>query len=188
MHYTRLSIAEISVALRDAAREAESTFGGLDARQMNWRPDEHRWSIAQCFEHLVTANELMRTAARAALEERPKSGWQRTPLIPALFGGLLIRSQAPSTTRKFVAPAKATPALSDLPTDLIDRFAVQQRDMAAWMIMTVSDERARRTNMLSPFVRMAYSVLDGCRLIVAHDHRHIEQARRVLSLPNFPNG
>ncbi len=188
MHYTRLSIAEVSDALREAARDVESTFSGLDARQINWRPDATRWSVAQCFEHLVTANELMLASARAALDGPPTSAWQRVPIVPALFGGMLIRSQAPTTTKKFVAPAKATPGRSDLPIVLVDRFAAQQRDMAAWLTMTIDDERARRTNMVSPFVRMAYSVLDGFRLIVAHDHRHIEQARRVLSLPTFPNG
>jgi hypothetical protein len=29
-------------------------------------------------------------------------------------------------------------------------------------------------------------VLDGCRLMVAHDRRHMEQARRVMQMPGFP--
>jgi hypothetical protein len=186
MDYPHLSIAEVAAALRDAARDVESTFGGLDSRQINWRPDAHQWSVAQCFEHLVTANDLMLQSARDALEHPPASIWQRVPLVPALFGGMLIRSQAPATTRKFVAPPKARPAMSDLPVDLVARFAAQQRDMAAWMTMTIDDHRARRINMRSPSIRVAYSVLDGCRLIIAHDHRHIEQARRILSRPEFP--
>ena len=40
--------------------------------------------------------------------------------------------------------------------------------------------------MVSPFVAaITYSVLDGLRLVVAHDHRHFEQARRVMtSMPS----
>jgi hypothetical protein len=51
------------------------------------------------------------------------------------------------------------------------------------------DERAATTTiMTSPFLKaITYSVLDGCRLIVAHDHRHFEQARRVMQSPGFPD-
>ena len=41
--------------------------------------------------------------------------------------------------------------------------------------------------MTSPFIGViTYSVLDGWRLMVAHDHRHIEQAQRVRTSPGFP--
>jgi hypothetical protein len=41
--------------------------------------------------------------------------------------------------------------------------------------------------MVSPFVRfITYSVLDGCRLMAAHDRRHFEQARRVTEAAGFP--
>ena len=40
--------------------------------------------------------------------------------------------------------------------------------------------------MTSPFIRVVtYSVLDGWRLALAHDCRHLEQARRVASSPGF---
>jgi hypothetical protein len=34
---------------------------------------------------------------------------------------------------------------------------------------------------------VTYSALDGWRLIVAHDQRHLEQARRVTQSPGFPD-
>ena len=59
MDYTVLSLADVRNGLDDIARETQATFGGFDGRQLNWRPDETRWSVAQCFEHLLTANRLM---------------------------------------------------------------------------------------------------------------------------------
>src|SRR4051812_42667836 len=56
MDYTTLSLAEVKAGLDDLAREAEATFGGLNARQLNWKADSGRWSVAQCFEHLLTSN------------------------------------------------------------------------------------------------------------------------------------
>jgi hypothetical protein len=41
--------------------------------------------------------------------------------------------------------------------------------------------------MVSPFVsQITYSVLDGYRLIAAHQRRHFEQAERVATHPAFP--
>jgi hypothetical protein len=41
--------------------------------------------------------------------------------------------------------------------------------------------------MTSPFASVVtYSVLDGWRLVVAHDRRHVEQARRVTQAAEFP--
>jgi hypothetical protein len=81
-------------------------FGGFDARQLNWRPDVARWSVAQCSEHLLTANRLMIQAAESALDNaRPRTLWQRVPVLPGVLGRILIRSQALSPTRKFSAPA-----------------------------------------------------------------------------------
>ena len=60
---------------------------------------------------------------------------------------------------------------------------------ALWPHQSVqlSEEKATSTMMVSPFIGfIAYSVADGARLLVAHDHRHFEQARRVLSASDFP--
>src|SRR5262245_9715975 len=38
-------IAELGAVLDDIARETQATFGGLDAQQLNWRPDAKRWSV-----------------------------------------------------------------------------------------------------------------------------------------------
>jgi hypothetical protein len=41
--------------------------------------------------------------------------------------------------------------------------------------------------MVSPFIKVvAYSVLDGWRLIFAHERRHFQQARGVASSTGFP--
>jgi hypothetical protein len=172
--------------LTDVARDAETTFGALDARQLNWKPDESRWSVAQCFQHLLTANQLILESARDALRNPPRTVWQRVPLLPRLWGQALIRSQAPTGGGRYTAPPKAQPTTSEIPADIIRRFVDQHREAAAWA-QTVDERVAGRAIMISPFIRaVTYSVLDGCRLVVAHDRRHFEQARRVMLSDGFP--
>src|SRR5262245_57157961 len=133
MNYTTLPLADVASALVAVARDTQATFGGLGARQLNWRPDERRWRVAQCFQHLLTANGLVLQSAQDALRNPPRSVWQRLPFVPRLFGRALIRSQAPGTTRRYTAPARARPTMSDIPRDIIERFVDQQHAAAKWV-------------------------------------------------------
>ena len=188
MDYARLSVADIRGELERISDTARQAFGSLDPRQLNWKPDASRWSIAQCIEHLATTDRLMSEAAARALDPAsPRTLWQRLPFVPGLIGTMMVRSQAPGGTRKFVAPPSSRPATSDIGPDVLDRFVSLHR-AAAEQVQRVDDVRAARTVMASPFVGfITYSVLDGWRLMVAHDHRHIEQARRVRTVPGFPD-
>lgn len=133
MDYTTVPFAEVQAGLDDVAAATQSTFGALDARQLNWRPDATRWSVAQCFEHLLTANRLMEDAA-----------------------------------------------------DILHRFMAQNDEIVRWL-RGLGEPRAAGVVMTSPFVSfIVYSVLGGARLVLAHDHRHFEQARRVMQAPGFP--
>ena len=188
MDYTTLSLAEVKTGLDDVAQETQATFGGFDVQQLNWRPDATRWSVAQCFEHLLTANRLMFQAAEAALNNAgSRTLWQRLPVLPGVLGRMLIRSQAPSASRKFTAPPKAQPSTSDIAADIIQRFVEQHHDAVA-RVQALDERDAARAIMTSPFIRVVtYSVLDGWRLLLAHDRRHFEQARRITLSAGFPN-
>src|SRR5262245_42453218 len=187
MSYTTLPLAEVTSALLSVARDTQATFGRFGARELNWRPDNRRWSVAQCFQHLLTANGLVLQSAQDALGNPPSTVWQRLPIVPRLFGWALIRSQAPGTTRKYTSPAKAQPTTSEIPSDVIERFVDQHHAAVDWL-QKVDERDASRAVMVSPFIRfVTYSVLDGCRLVVAHDRRHFEQAHRVTLSPGLPS-
>ena len=188
MDYATLSLADVKTGLDAIARETQSTFGGFDVRQLNWRPDAARWSVAQCFEHLLLSNGLMLRAAEAALNDTaPWTIWRRLPVFPGVLGRMLVRSQAPTTARRFTASPEAQPATSDIAADIIQRFLEQNRDALA-RVQVLDERGAARTIMTSPFIKViTYSVLDGWRLVFAHDRRHFEQARRVTQSPGFPS-
>ena len=187
MDYTTLSLADVKTGLADISRDVERTFGALSDRQLNWRPDATRWSVGQCLEHLLTTNRVMFLQAEHALNPaHPRTIWQRLPGLPGLFGKLLVRSQAPEATRKYKAPGPARPTTSDIAADIVQRFVAQHREAVA-QVTALDESRASLAIMTSPFARVVtYSVLDGWRLILAHDRRHVGQARRVTQAAEFP--
>jgi hypothetical protein len=185
--YATLSLTDVESQLDAIARDTQSVFGQLDERQLNWQPDAASWSVAQCFAHLLNANREMFQAVDAATDSaRPRTMWQRMPILPGVFGWMLIRSQMPESKRKFTAHSKATPASSAIDSGIIERFVACQREAAA-RVRALEGRDVARLVMVSPFVTfITYSVLDGCRLIVTHERRHFEQARRVTREAGFP--
>ena len=185
--YTTLSLATIRAELDAISDDVQATFGPLDLRQLNWRADAARWSVAQCLDHLLSANRQMLDSAAAALGgARPQTIWMRLPIWPGFAGRMLIKSMSPQATRKFKAPAPSQPTASAIEPGIVARFVGQQRDLVT-RVSALDEARAARLVMTSPFVKVVtYSVLDGWRLIVAHERRHVEQARRVTQTAGFP--
>jgi hypothetical protein len=188
MDYTTLTLAGVRAELEAIARDAAEQFGGLDARQLNWRPDASRWSVAQCFDHLVTTNRQMLQTADDALAGTGRRPWlTRLPLVPGLLGRMLVRSQTPEATRKFTTGAKARPSQSEIDAGVVMRFVAQQAEAIA-RLDAHQGRDVDGTVMVSPFAGfVVYSVIDGWRLMAAHDRRHMQQARRVMLSPGFPH-
>ena len=187
-NYTTLSLADVGTEFSAIARDTQSLFGSLDERQLNWRPDPASWSAAQCFDHLLNANREMFQAVDAAMDgSHPPTVWQRLPVLPGIFGRIMIKSQMPEAKRKFTAPRKAHPASSAIDPRIVERFVTHQHE-AAERVRSLDGREVAGIIMVSPFVSfITYSVLDGLRLIVTHERRHFEQARRVTLEFGFPS-
>ena len=188
MDYTTLSLSEVRAGISELIPDVEATFSSLDTRQLNWKPDAARWSVAQCFDHLLEMNALMLQAAADALDAtKPRSVWQRLPLLPSLLGPMMVRSQSPQARRRNTSPAPGRPSSGEISPDIVQRFLDQQRTLVA-SLQAADEHHASRSVMASPFIKViCYSVLDGWRLVFAHGRRHVDQARRVLAEPAFPN-
>ena len=187
MNYRTFSLADVDYEFSAIGRDAQSVFGLLDERQLNWRRDATSWSVAQCFDHLLNVNRQMFLAIDAAVDaSRPRTLWQRLPVLPRIFGSLMISSQQPEARRKFKAPGNAVPSSSAIDRRIIEHFVAYQHE-AALRVRSLDAADAARIVMVSPFASfITYSVLDGCRLIVTHERRHFEQARRVTQDSEFP--
>jgi hypothetical protein len=187
MDYTTLTLADVRAELEAIARDAADQFGGLEAGQLNWRPDASRWSVAQCFDHLITTNRQMLEAGDAALARSGARSWlTKLPVLPGLIGRMLVRSQTPDASRKFTAGARSQPSQSAIDAGIVARFVAQQAEAMA-RLDAHQGRDVEGAVLVSPFAGfIVYSVMDGWRLMTAHDRRHMQQARRVTLSPGFP--
>ena len=168
------------------AANAKGTFGQLTVSQLNWKPSAERWSVAQCFAHLLTSNKGYFPVIEGVLSGQKLTFWQRLPLLPGLAGSLLIKSLDPASTRKIKAPKKFQPAQSDISGSVIDDFVDQQGKIVEKMKATGHLD-LQRIIISSPVAApITYSLMDAYRIIVVHEQRHFQQAKRVTEESAFP--
>jgi len=187
MEYTTLSMAEVRDELDAIARDAHSVFGHLDERQLKWRPDAPSWSVAQCFDHLIVSERpFVPIFEEIQAGRRHPRLRERIPVLPRLFGALLINTLRPDSGRRVRARAAFLPSQSDLPPGVVATFLEQQRRLRDLMA-AFRGRDADGIIVTSPVLGLiTYSLMDACRIVVAHEQNHVMQATRVAAAAGFP--
>jgi uncharacterized damage-inducible protein DinB len=167
--------------------EAQTVFGHLSQEQLNWKPAPEEWSVAQCFDHLIVTNSgyfpLVKKIADGQYEP---SFRERLPLLPRAFGSIVLNAVQPEAQRKFKAVPKFQPSSSAIQGDILARFTTHQEDLVKHMRMT-EELDLRKIIITSPVMSlMTYSLWDAYKIMVAHERRHMAQAKRVMDTPGFP--
>jgi len=181
-------IPALLAELKRIADDARSTFGGLSPQQLNWKPAPEEWGVGQCFEHLVKTNRGFAPALeRVARGEHRMTAWQRVSPLSGLFGRMFLKVLAPGSARKFKAPRSIHPSSSEVDAGVISAFAEQQAELAGLVARVGAVADLKGTVVASPFAGfVTYTLGDALRIMVMHERRHFEQARRVTEAEGFP--
>jgi hypothetical protein len=108
------------------------------------------------------------------------------PLLPGLFGRLILSAVRPESARKVKARPSFMPAASEVQGEIMNQFAGHQDELIRLMKATegLPVEKIIITSAISPLV--TYSLMDGYRILVTHERRHFKQAERVMQAEGFP--
>jgi hypothetical protein len=172
--------------IRALVQVVKNEFIPLTVRDLNRQPTPEKWSIAQCLEHLnsyghyyiplLEATVLAGENGHIAATSRFRSGW---------LGNYFANSMQPKADGSIALKMKAvknhTPA-SNLDASAVLAIFLEQQQA----ILNVL-EHAKRVNIqklrvpisIARFIRL--SVGDTFRFLIAHEHRHVLQARRVVA-------
>jgi hypothetical protein len=186
MDYRTADLSSLISAAHNIADETRTTFGRLSAEQLNWKPSAERWSVAQCFDHLLTSNKGYFPVIDSVLAGKKRTLWESVPALPGLMGKLLIKSLDPASTRKIKAPQKFQPAQSNISATVVDDLVAQQSQIVEKMKATAHLDLDQIVITSPVAAVVTYSLLDAYRIIVVHEARHFQQAKRVTEESNFP--
>ena len=187
MDFRQADLANLIAEANRVASDTKPTFGHLTASQLNWKPSADRWSVAQCFDHLLTTNKGYFPIIESVLAGKKQTFWESMPVLPGLAGKLLIKSLDPASTRKLKAPKRFEPAQSDVSSSVISDFIDQQEKLIEKMRATQHLDLEKIIITSPAAAAITYSMMDAYRIIVVHEQRHFQQAKRVAEERGFPS-
>ena len=137
--------------MTEAAADAEAVFGGLDTQQLNWKPAEKSWSIAQCLDHIIRTNrEFDAEFERLASGTRKNSFWENYSPFSGWAGRFLINAVT-EDSKKAKAPSKRIVPPSELAGDIVEQFVEHIGDVNK-QIEACADADREKTVVTSPFL------------------------------------
>lgn len=170
----------------DEAQERSSALlRTLSPEQLHWQPSDKSWSVAQCLDHLDVCAGLFVPAIQTAIA-RSQNRKGDGPIRHGWLGGLFLRLLNPKSSKKIKAPGLFAPSdKPDLAT-LEPRLVEAQREFID-CLHRADGLDLRRIKLASPAIRLLRLPL-GTWLIGMKEHqlRHLDQADRIQSHPDFP--
>jgi hypothetical protein len=172
--------AQLREAVSVVQAEAVLLCRGLSDEQLVWRPEPHRWSIAENLAHVRITTEVFLPAvdgALATIRERKllskgsaKLGFYGRALVWSMEGRPVIKMRAPKAIQPGVLAAPAV----ELEQFLSSQTGIQQRIADAEGL----DLTAFR--FPSPLVRcLRVNLLEFFSTFNAHSRRHLKQAGKI---------
>lgn len=167
--------------------EIGEAFGELSAEQLSWKPDAKSWSVGQCIDHLdVTNSEELPAMEAATRGEHTSKFFEKLPWLPGFFGRFVLKSVDPDNVKKNKAPGVFKPTQSDVSPDIVDKYLKSSKKIIETMKASEGMEIDKMI-ITSPVGRfVTYSLEDTFKMVVFHDRRHFNQAKRLMEMQGFP--
>ncbi|HEU5262852.1 MAG TPA: DinB family protein [Gemmatimonadales bacterium] len=170
-------------------RDAQALVSGLSNAQFNSRPGPGRWSIGECLVHLNVAV----TTTLPAFDRGIERGWTRGLMGQGRFrygwfANWMVRSMEPPVKRRMrtVKIFEVPPGATHSPGQVLPEF-LRVRDQLAERVRRADGLDLRRARVVSPVTPLLRMPLGAYfAFVLAHERRHVWQARQVREAAGFP--
>jgi DinB superfamily len=151
---------------------------GLSSAQLNFKPAPDRWSVAECLEHIASAEDFLRAIDTNQV--------MKAPAVPnrdvkAIDEGIL--KGVPDRGVKRQAPEPLKPSNKYGSPEASQKHFVESRAITEAFLKDTPDLRQHAMAFFSDTPMDAYEFI---LVIAAHSERHTKQIEEVKADPNFP--
>jgi hypothetical protein len=160
----------------------KEAFGKLSVEQLNWKPNEQTWSIAQNIDHLIVINNTYYPTINSI-----RQGTYKLPFMGKMgfmvnfLGKMVLDAVNPDRKKKMKTFPIWEPAKSTIEGDILIRFEKNQTELKS-MITGCKDLLEKGTVISSPANKnIVYKLETAFDIIVTHESRHLAQAKEVLA-------
>ena len=172
---------------KEANEKVQIEFSGISIQQLNWKPSEESWSIAQCLDHLIVSDSSYFSVLEKITDGNYQMNlWESYSPFTGIWGRIMKDQLQEQVKRKLNAPKKFRPAASKMPLEIIERYH-KNLERFLELISNCRNIDIDKTIISSPATRIVtYSLRDALNFLMQHEHRHINQAVRIKSKEDFP--
>ena len=172
--------------------EALATTGAalvdpLSDEQFSWQPTPDSWSVAQCIDHLnAAAREYLPMLDEGISNAIRRGEYTAGPYVYNWIGRVMVYSVRPTTKWRGKAPQAFLPPAGRRRQEIVAAFRAYQVQYVDRLRQSngLDLARARITSPVARWLRIPLGSAFG--MLIAHEQRHIAQARRVLEAQGFP--
>jgi hypothetical protein len=167
-------LEEFRAQFEALSADAGTLVTPLSDTQFAWSPSPDVWSVAQCIEHLNVTARAYLPSLDEGIASAIRSGVYGTgPFTYNVLGRLMVRSMEPPPFWRFKAPVvfapPATPQTQRTRSEIMAGFRGYQVQYI---------DRLRQAN--------GVDLGSGFALQIAHERRHLWQARQLMARTDFP--
>ena len=168
-------------------QDGDGLMSGLTDEQFQWRPAANRWSMSECFDHLnITAERLFVPGIDGAIADAQRRGLSSAgPFVYSAFQRLFVRLSEPPPALRFKAPGAVKPTQTR-PLSVVRSDFLRWQDSLGARIRQADGLDLKRARHRSPMPLWRWSLGTFLAVTLAHERRHIWQAREVRKTPGFP--
>jgi hypothetical protein len=163
-------------------------LGALTPEQLEWRPAEGVWGLAEICSHLARITAVYLPALDVSIEQGQSEGaFSDRPFRASTLGRLVVWMMEPPVRLRLRSPRAMRPRPGIAPMDALQAYRASQHALELRL------ERAAGldlTNvMLQPPTLRGLSISLGTAvaLLLAHERRHLWQATAVRQSSEFPS-
>ncbi len=162
--------------------DGRAVAAGLTDAQFNWHAGPGRWSIADCLQHVnVGVSKTLPAFDRAIAQGRSKRQLAPGPFRYGWFSRWMISSMEPPPKWRMRAPRimRVPVGATYRATDVVAEF-LSIRDQLAARVRQADGLDLAKVRTISPVSSLLRLPLGAYfAFIIAHDRRHVWQARQV---------
>ena len=162
----------------DHLNEAVQRFQNMEEQSLLAPSATGGWSIAQCLQHLNVYGDFYLPAIEKTIAGNADGEKQR--FTSSWLGHYFTKMMEPGTGKKKIKAFKKYAPPPQLNAYAVVAAFIQQQEKMLLLLQkaAAADLDARMSISLTPFIRLKLG--DVFQFIIAHDERHIQQAKRNL--------
>jgi hypothetical protein len=166
--------------LDQVTRAFNDEFRILTETEIDWRPNTEQWSVAQNIHHLIVVNETYYPTLQKLRNNSYDLPWLgRIEFLTKFFGKTVLAAVQPDRRKKMRTFPLWEPGASNFGSDILMRFEKHQDELKK-LIDSSQDLIEKNVVISSPANKMiVYKLETAFDIMVAHEKRHLEQAKEI---------